>query len=109
MRAHKSEAELKTIADGISRKIVIRFYERGNSKDEEREPSTSEREYIYKVAYGALLGLNLDQITRSSAVAADAIINASEYILNQFLLDCNGYDTIYCPLKKVVREWENEK
>ncbi len=104
-RKVKSENELKTIAETISENITIRTNVNGNSIDTIRKASSAEKEIIYNLAYGALLGLNWGEVCRSSR-QAEAIIDTAEFIINQFLPDCNGYDTIYLPLKKVLVNWK---
>lgn len=102
-KSYKTDQQLKTIAIQISRKITIRTYIRGNSNDEERESRAEEERIIFRIAYGALLTLK----TTCDEHAEQGAIDCAEYIINQFLPDCNGYDTIYRPLKKALREWEN--
>lgn len=105
MKEHKTETELKGIATKISETITIRYYKEGNSEDTKRKSTAKEKDIIFKIAYGALLSLNWHLEPNISPVTA-AIINTAEFTVNQFLPDCNGYDTIYCPLRKAVREWD---
>ena len=106
MRKHMSETELKSIAEGISESIVIRYYDGGTSHDVRRVPTTEQKETLYKILFGALLGLNWGETNRSNKIAEDAIINAAEFTTHLFLPDINGYDSVYIPLRKAVSEWE---
>lgn len=105
-RQHKSETELKEIAASIAEEIVIRTYHGGNSEDTRRKSTEEEKQIIYKIAYGALLGLNWGEDCRSSRLAEQKIIDTAEFMIGQFIREANGYDTIYLPLKKAVKDWE---
>lgn len=105
MKEHKTEQQLKEIATTISERITIRAYKNGNSEDTTRRTNPTERKIIFKIAYSALLSLNWHLEPKDGICTA--IINTAEFTVNQFLPDCNGYDTIYCPLKKAVRDWDN--
>lgn len=106
MKEHKTERELKGIATEISETITIRCYKEGNSEDTKRKSTAKEKDIIFKIAYGALLSLNW-HLEPNNSQTTSAIINTAEFTVNQFLPDCNGYDTIYCPLRKATREWDN--
>lgn len=108
VREHKTESELKAMAQEMASTIVIRTYHGGNSKDTRRTPTPSESEAIYKVAISALLGLNWGEDVRSSRLAEQAIIDTAEFAINQFIDNVNGYDTIYIPLKRIVKNWSKE-
>lgn len=108
VRVYKKESELKEIAEGISQEIVIRTYENGNSKDIRRKASKPEKDIIFKVAYGALLALNYGEDSRSSRLAEQKIIDAAEFTIDLFIPNCNGYDTMYNPLKKALANWAKE-
>lgn len=107
IREYKTESELKEIAIEISKKITIRTYKKGNSEDTKRLSNPQEKDIIFNISYGALLGMNCNEKNRASNEIAQAIIDTAEYTVNRFLPDCNGYDTIYCPLKKAITEWNN--
>ena len=112
IRKHMSEIALKEIAKGISERIAIREYDNGNSRDTWRETDEQEANAIFTVAYGALLSLNWGEDARGKIPAvAQGIIDTAEFTLDLLIRpihgeECNGYMTIYCPLKKAVREWE---
>lgn len=108
VRQHKPEAELKEIAEGISQEVVIRTYENGNSNDTRRKTTKPEKAIIYKIAYGALLALNHGEEVRSSRMAEQSIVDSAEYTIDLFIPECNGYDTIYIPLKKALASWTKE-
>ena len=99
---YKNNQQLKELAMKIYERITIRTYVHGNSNDEERKSRAQEKRIIFNIAYGALLTLN----TTDDNHAEQKIIDCAEYTVNQFLPDCNGYNTIYCPLKKALREWD---
>lgn len=106
VRVHMSESTLKAIADGISEKITIRTYDNGSSIDTARKAKRKERETLFNIVYGALLALNWGETNRSDKDAEQAIIDSAEFMTIRFLPDCNAYDTVYCPLKGVLRVWE---
>ncbi|MCI8988437.1 MAG: hypothetical protein HFK05_01635 [Clostridia bacterium] len=106
MRNHKTEMQLKEMATAIAETITIRIYKNGNSEDKQRKSTAKEKDIIFKIAYSALLSLNW-HLEPNNSETTTAIINTAEFTVNQFLPDCNGYDTIYCPLRKATREWDN--
>jgi hypothetical protein len=105
-REIKPESELKQIAADMSESIVIRTYDNGNSNDTQRKTSEIEKQVIFNIAYGALLGLNHGEQVRSNRNMEQGIVDTAEFTLMQFIRDCNAYDTIYWPLKKILKNWE---
>ena len=100
------EDALKAIAEEISETIVIRTYVNGTSHDKRRGSTEAEKRALYNIAFGALLGLNYGEWVRGNRNAAEAIINAAEFSIKQFIPNCNGYDSMYIPLEKAVSEWQ---
>lgn len=104
-RKNLTEEERHAIADKIAQSIVIRTYNNGSSCDTRRETTAEEQRAIYNVANGALSSLQWGADTMQDPRLERSIIDTAEFIINQFLPDCNGYDTIYIPLKNAVDEW----
>lgn len=109
MRKFLEAESLKFMANLISDTITIRTYDDGGNSDDKTRPSTKEeRKIIYNIAYGALHTLNYGEKMRSSKEMAQAVIDNAEITLDLFLPDCNGYNTIYCPLQALIRDWEED-
>lgn len=117
MKKYRSSAELREIAEQISNRIVIRTYVGGNSHDNARKPTKKQKQIIYDVAYSTLSSLN--HYCRYSknwySAGAQEAIGTAEFILDTMLdntlkdgEECNGYDTIYCPLSRAFTQWEEE-
>lgn len=107
-RPCKSEMELKAIAELISKVVVIRTYENGNSKDTKRAASEVERDLIFKVVYAALLSLPTS-VTGSGAYfrgCDNGALSTAEFMLQLLMKDVNAYDTVYIPLREVIAAWD---
>lgn len=102
-----SEAELQALAQKIAERITIRNYDNGNSFDFTRKTTKTEFELIYNVAYGALLAFRW-RVNCSNEAQIEAhlqsVLDCSEFTLNQLIKNCNSYDTLYCPLKAIIRQ-----
>lgn len=108
MRKHYTETRLRELANTIADTMVERTYDNGNSCDTRRKTNGEERIVLYNVAFGALLALNWGESHRGTRGEEQAIIDAAEFTIDLFLPHCNGYDTIYNPLKRVLKDWEVE-
>lgn len=109
MRKYLDVESLKFMANLISDTITIRTYdERGNSNDKTRPATKEEQKIIYNITYGALHTLNYGKQMRSSKEMTQAVIDNAEITLDLFIPNCNGYDTMYCPLQAIIREWEED-
>lgn len=99
MKIRFEESQLFDFAEKLSRSIVIRTYDNGNSNDTRRDSTPEESRMIFKVLYGGMLSMN------NANANVQAVIDTCEYIGNLLMRDVvrggdmNGYDTIYCPLK----------
>ncbi len=71
---------------------MIRSYdEKGNSSDDRRETTESEKKIISTIIFGGLLAIR-DGADRQS------VKDACEYIGKLQIPEMNGYDTIYNPI-----------
>ena len=102
----KTFEELNTIATEISQYITIRTYENGCSKDTTRKALKKERETIYNIVRAALGMLN-EPISRKNEDITRAILLTAELTADYMLKDVNGYDTVYLPLRKVLKNWDD--
>ncbi|MEG1926622.1 MAG: hypothetical protein RR415_12850 [Ruthenibacterium sp.] len=111
MRIHKSEKDLmasaKKIAEAITINIETKIGGSTHSDTETRPTTTAENELIFKIAYATLLGLNWGEQTRNCPQSAQAIIDTAEFAINLFIPECNGYNTMYLPLRTLVDAWED--
>ena len=106
-RPYLPETILRAMAAEIAERITIRTKVDGNTYDNERASTESERDILYKLAYSALLGLNHGEEARQSKAAEDAIINAIEFTLILMIPNANSYDSIYLPLRRMCENWRN--
>ena len=109
MRKYLDTESLKFMANLISDTITFRTHdERGKRNDKTRPATKDEKKIIYNIAYGALHTLNYGKQIRSSKDMVQAVIDNAEITLDLFIPDCNGYDTMYCPLQAIIRDWEED-
>lgn len=75
--------------------VVIRSYTNGNSRDDRREATEEEMDLMVKIGLAAIC---CGRYTKDIQHCTDT----AEWILDE-LIDggVNGYDTIYCPIKRV--------
>lgn len=108
MRAYRSEVLLREIAKNVSEEIVIRTYDERGSHDTRRSSTKPEREIIYGVIVGALYNLNFNRHSLLNDNMTQVVCDTAEFIAGRFLPEANCYDTIYLPLKKIIKDWEEE-
>ena len=102
-----AESDLREIASTISKKITIREVDDSGTKDIQRTSTSLEYNILFNIIYGALLSLNWGEKCRSCADMEQAIVDTSEFTVDLFIPECNGFCTVYLPLKKCLEEWNN--
>ena len=101
-----SEKAIAIIARHLCQSITIRTYDdAGNSFDNHREANSQEQDILFKIAQGALLGINY--CARNNKDMVQAILDSSEFTLMHFIPGVNGYDSLYAKLKAVTDIWED--
>lgn len=105
MLYHMTESALEIIARRLSQSIVIRKTDAaGNTCDVRRKPTDDEQKILYRVLYSSLLTINF--CARSNADMQQAIKDASEFTLHQFVPGINAYDSAYCKLWCILDAWD---
>lgn len=100
-RVYKAEQELRNMARELSNTIYARS-ENGSLI----LPATDvERDTLFNIFYGALLELN----RKTDHTWEYAIQNTAEMTADLFMPYINGYDTVFMPLNKVLKNWEREE
>lgn len=100
-RVYKTEQELKNMARELSRVIYLRS-EKGSVA---RAATDVEQDTLSNIFCGALLELN----RKTDPTWEYAIQNTAEMTADLFMPYINGYDTVFIPLDKVLRNWEREE
>lgn len=114
-RKYKPESELREIARSISERNI---YIRTSTGDIERKPRKAERDLIYRLAWGTLLGLNSGESVRTNHAEEWAVVNAAEYILittskgiklpeqkDDEESHINSYLSFYIPIMNALDDW----
>lgn len=117
MRKWKHEQELKEMAMEAAQKDVCIIVEGQDGREHEvyRKPTKKQKEMIYNLFFGTLLGLNWGEDVRSGRKETQAILDAQEFtydcIMNTTLKEnerVQGYISFYCPVKRMLGSWEEE-
>lgn len=98
-----TEPQLREIARDYSTRIVIRSYTDGSSSDDERAATLPEREILYKIILAALIAYGYRDKENGGSI--DAILDMAEFTCHQFLPECNAYDTVYTPIRKITETY----
>lgn len=114
-RKYKPESELREIARSISERNI---YICTSTGDIERKPRKAERDLIYRLAWGTLLGLNSGESVRTNFAEEYATVNAAEYILittsegiklpeqkDDESAHINSYLSFFCPIIDALTSW----
>lgn len=110
-RVRRHHNMLLAIAGEIAQDITIRTYVNGSSKDEKRMSTKEEREILQNIIYSTLLALNDGEEARRAQYCGPvfkAALDVAEYITPKLIPDVNTYDSIYCPIWNVVKDWPLE-
>lgn len=98
-----TEKELKEMADVLSDTIVIRSYKEGSSSDDRRETTAPEKEILKNIIFAAMIAYGYRSEENGGSI--DAVLDMAEFTCHQFLPECNAYDTIYTPLRRITKTW----
>lgn len=94
-----TEQELKAYAEMKAETIVIRTFNNGNSSDDIRDTTPSEKQILTSIIYGGLLAIRYGAQKQSVLDACEYIgnIQVEELIKNGRM---NGYDSVYMPISQ---------
>lgn len=114
MRIFKNEEVLKKLARNMCKTVVE--IPANNKPEFRRETTPEEKCIMFKLAYGALLGLNnLASRTFRHPDTLDTlymeeenILISAEFTFMQFFPYCNSCFSFYYPLRDIVRKWSEE-
>ena len=103
MKREKMDYQLLyNYAELVATTIVIRDE---NHSDERRDTTNEERDYIFAVVKSALYSLNYNCDADVQAVA-----DMAEFTIDELIPNCNGYLTVYNPIKRFVEQmWDTTK
>ena len=93
-----TEDELRSMAMEKAETIVIRTYVNGNSNDEERPSTETEKAILTKLIYGALFAI------RFRDDSAQAAMDTAEFTAHEFFDGVNCYFSVYVPIQHILRE-----
>lgn len=93
-------SQLREIARDYSSSIVIRSYKDGSSSDDRRPATKPEREILENILYAAMVAYLYRSEDNGGSI--EAVLDMAEFTCHQFLPECNAYDTIYTPLRKIT-------
>ena len=86
-----------------------------NHGAEAAEQKSPQKEILYGVIYGALLGLNWGEKMRNSRDMEQAVIDTAEFqagiLMRPYLKDgeeLQGYMCVYIPLQRILEKWEQK-
>lgn len=94
--------DVEEMVNDAAQKITYRFYNDGNSSDVCRKAIPFERNMLAGVMIGALHEI------RWRDDSAQAAIDTAEFIIDTILPGVNGYDSVYLPLTRMLRELDPE-
>lgn len=103
---------LKDMAEEVSALPLTTSAER-SGKEEKRLPTAEEKRIVYSIVYSALICFNShcsDYMGGNDSNKEQAVCDNSEYIFDMLTnWEYNGYISLYCKLKDILRNWEVEE
>lgn len=106
MRKWKNNEQIKAMAKELSQKIYVKT----NQGEMWRRSTEAESESLFEIFYPALMTLNYFHSEQGAGQRKldDGVVNMAEFSQLVKLPNANSYITTYCPLKEVLRTWEEE-
>lgn len=117
MRKWKNELELKALALDASAKdiCIVTKDEDGRDREVYRRPTKKQKDLIFNLFYGTLLGLDWGEDVRGGTKETQAILDSGEFtfmcVMNTTLKEderVQSYVSFYLPVKRMLKSWEEE-
>lgn len=111
-RVFYNENRLKAIATEVSAWPLTTSAERSD-KEEKRLPTAEEKRIVFNIVYSALICFNSycsDYMGGNNSEKEQAVCDNAEFTFDMFTnWQYNGYISLYCKLKDILRNWEMEE
>lgn len=104
-RIWKPANQIEEMARELSQKIYV------VTDDKWRSSTETEMEILYDIFHSALQTLNYYHSAHGTRQQGldEGVVNMAEFCTITRLPNANSYITTYCPLRKVLRNWETEE
>lgn len=98
MKYNYTEKMASEYANEISKSVVIRSYDNGNSKDERRESRPAEAQMVENAIAAALIAIKNGYDENSAKATAEFFV-----IHNSGETHINSYDSVYIPINNFLK------